>query len=249
MTVSITGRSARTAPGMPNSTLTTATSAPILMGAYSPEDGQNRQSNLERIIAAIKDSPETVTPHPSVSNTIVVGATATTPATDNSSVKLTNCPFPDDSIAYVPEWPIYDVSVATREGARIVYTGIDVQTSSTTAAGGVSTQSVIKTLLQLPVNPQKSAAPNCVPSDVVGVTPHGTLIFNHDVTAYRSAGADTLIGYARDGFPIYGNYTGQTDRCGGYQSATGYRYTIAPDRKFILGCFVGTPQKFTFNTN
>ena len=72
----------------------------------------------------------------------------------------------------------------------------------------------------------------------------GSLIFNSDAILYRSYGSETLIGYALDGFPIYGPTSAEKDACGGYDAPTGYRYAISADTNTVLECFMGTPDNF-----
>jgi hypothetical protein len=87
--------------------------------------------------------------------------------------------------------------------------------------------------------------PQCVPSEVVGVTLSGSLMFNSDASFYRGYGQEYLIGYARDGFPIYGYYEGPVDSCGGYMHSSGYRYTVSPNRDHIIGCFMAPWSAFS----
>ena len=84
-----------------------------------------------------------------------------------------------------------------------------------------------------------------MPSEVIGVTNGGVLMFNGDVNSYRKIPENALIGYARDGFPIYGVYKEKVDECGGYDHPSGYRYTVSTQRDYIIGCYVGSVQKFS----
>ena len=69
-------------------------------------------------------------------------------------------------------------------------------------------------------------------------------MYNNEASFYRGFGSEYLIGYARDGFPIYGYYEGSTDACGGYEHASGYRYTVTPTNDNLLQCFSGQPAPF-----
>lgn len=97
------------------------------------------------------------------------------------------------------------------------------------------------TLLQIPKRFSASGATNCLPYDVVGVATDGSLIRNGEYGLYSVFGPNTLVGYALDGLPIYGNSDVATDACGGTNSGSGYRYYLSGDRAGVLGCFAATP--------
>lgn len=159
------------------------------------------------------------------------------------------CSSADDALARAQSWPLAGVTVSIFEGARVVFYEERVahkppQTGSTSSSTVVE-QAIVRTpLLQLPVNPQKLSEPACAPSQVVGVTVEGSLLFNSDARLYQSYAPDTLIGYARDGFPIYASFAVEEDTCGGIDHPTGYRYVIEPASMTVLNCFVGTVQPF-----
>ncbi len=214
----------------------------------------DREKNIQRLKEKIANSSELVTPSPSVESAINSSSDTVSSQLDSSS-GVQRCLYPDDALALVPRWPLKDVEVGVAEGARVVTQLVTLEapnilgqqgTSSTSTPKVVpSVQNTTRTLLQMPIIPIKNTEVSCVPSEVVGVTLRGLLIFNGDVNAYRGASSETLIGYARDGFPIYGMYDGEVDACGGYDSSTGYRYTLSPDRDYVVGCYVGTPQKLS----
>lgn len=58
--------------------------------------------------------------------------------------------------------------------------------------------------------------------------------------------SETVVGYARDGFAIYGEGIDEEllDSCGGYDNGLGYRYHIRERELFVLGCFAAVPQRF-----
>ena len=134
-------------------------------------------------------------------------------------------------------WNASGLRIIEIEGARIVYRDIatDLAASSTLPS---STRDVV---LQLPVHSLPSGAQNCIATDVIGVAVDGSLIRNNEVSTYKVFGADTLIGYALDGFPIYGTTGGTTDVCGGKINAGQYRYHISPGRDTIIGCYASLP--------
>lgn len=153
------------------------------------------------------------------------------------------CPQPDDTIGVVATWPLRDVRLTVLEGARVVLyepspTPPPVDIGSTTQPVSIPVQ----TIAQLPLTPEKNESQHCVPSTVVGVTTTGWPLFNNSVAAYAASGPETLIGYARDGFAVYGYYEGEVDECGGYDHPSGYRYSLQRDRSYMIGCFQGTPQ-------
>ena len=86
---------------------------------------------------------------------------------------------------------------------------------------------------------------SCIAHDVVGISTTGELIANADAPRYAGYSAATLVGYALDGFPIYGpQSSAQLDACGGTSEGEGYRYHIRSVESFVLGCFAGTPAQF-----
>ncbi len=97
-------------------------------------------------------------------------------------------------------------------------------------------------LLQLPTMRQPVGQPSCVASDVVGIARDGSLIRNSEHEAYGFFGAEIVVGYALDGFPIYGrNDATETDQCGGAMGVAGYGYILTSDRPAVLNCFSGRP--------
>ncbi len=137
-------------------------------------------------------------------------------------------------------WQSSGLNFEVVEGARILYRqqpSTDLATAET-----VTPNSERTTILQLPIQSLPSARPKCLSSDVVGVAHDGSLLRNNEVSMYRIFGEDTHLGYALDGFPIYG----RTDRlvldaCGGVVVDGQYRYHLTADRAYLLGCFAGTP--------
>jgi len=210
----------------------------------APQVLLDRQSVIERLRTKLQNSTERIAPAASVE------APEEESSTTQEQRTLQRCLYPDDALAMVPQWPLTDVSITVREGARLVSFSETIVVPSPTANTASSTVSeeVITTvtpLLQLSLTPLKQNDVSCVPSEVVGVTSGGVLMFNGDVNSYRKIPETALIGYARDGFPIYGVYEGEVDACGGYSHPSGYRYTISTERGYIVGCYVGTPSLFS----
>ena len=85
------------------------------------------------------------------------------------------------------------------------------------------------------------AGANRAPSDVIGIALDGSLIKNNEYSLYSIFREETLIGYALDGFPIYGQSEVSTDECGGILADNQYRYYLSKERKAVLYCYSGTP--------
>lgn len=220
----------------------------VVSGASVESQEINRQSIIDRLRDKINNSDLVIAPDPSV--TVDAGAASNTEEIiiDSTQV-LKRCAAPDDTLSMVPHWPLNQVAFATRSGQRTVFTEqVVVTTVAPTASGTAATEStetIQVHLLTMPLYPSKLAVAACVPSEVIGVSDRGMLMFNRDMRAYRNVSADTRIGYARDGYPIYGVYEGEVDACGGYDHPTGYRYTVSATRDYVIGCYVATPQKIT----
>lgn len=131
-------------------------------------------------------------------------------------------------------WDAREIKMQVSEGARIFYRAGAVTTvgSTTTAAKEV--------LARLPIRNSGSGS-YCVPSDVIGITENGYLIYNTDVSLFASYGANTLIGYALDGLPIYGASAVKTDECGGAVVGGKYRYVLDSARSTVIACYASTP--------
>jgi hypothetical protein len=116
-----------------------------------------------------------------------------------------------------------------------------------TVVGTSSSSTVLipteEVVLTLPLRLLPVANPSCIGSDVVGVATDGSFIRNDELSLYSIFDSGTLIGYALDGFPIYGTTDQLTDRCGGAVVEGTYRYFVSPERETILSCFSGVPLK------
>ena len=131
------------------------------------------------------------------------------------------------------------------EGARVVYQdGPLVPTTPTVVASGSPAGSLMASseivVLELPLRTTPLSSASCIPSDVVGIALDGSYIRNEEYAVYAVFGGETLVGYALDGFPIYGqNNTVATDRCGGSMLEESYKYYLSKDREAVLGCYAG----------
>lgn len=136
-------------------------------------------------------------------------------------------------------WNSAGVRLEEVEGARLVYREAKpASAASTSATSSVPTRQI---LAQLSVRSIPSASQSCVSNIIIGVSINGALIKNSEAFAYGSFGGETLVGYALDGFPIYGAADKKTDICGGLIEDGQYRYQISNSRDTIITCYAGTP--------
>jgi hypothetical protein len=134
-------------------------------------------------------------------------------------------------------WDASGLSIDEVEGARLVYREVTGSALASTTEATISRDVV----LQLPLASIPASHQSCIASDVIGVAKGGSLIRNNEVGVYRVFGPDTLIGYALDGFPIYGMADSKTDVCGGKMVAGQYRYQLSTKRDTIINCYAGSP--------
>lgn len=152
----------------------------------------------------------------------------------------------DNYSTYNGVWP-NNAKLAEVEGARIAFTESEVEkeimpaTASSSAVMG--TEVVKNVLLQLSLYPFPQAKSTCLASDVIGIAQEGSLIRNDEAGLYSVFGSDTLIGFALDGFPIYGLSDESGDVCGGRMVNGRYVYYLSKDREVIINCFKGLPAK------
>jgi hypothetical protein len=189
----------------------------------------------EEIVVEAGPEPEEATPPPAPATT--------TPETPLISEPIL-CPTYS---TYSQFWPLGEVKVEVAEGARLVYQEVihEYESDPLTATSSNTLPSEVgkSVLLQLPIRLNPAATPNCLQSDVVGIAKDGSLIRNGEVGLYGIFGAETLIGYAFDGFPIYGTSPEQGDTCGGMMVAGQYRYHLSADRETVLNCFSAPPVR------
>jgi len=154
----------------------------------------------------------------------------------NSGTVLTCADYEVAEVVWQPQGAAFSVV----EGARLLARSISVAT--TTASGTIVTDMVTEVLAQLPLRSLPLPMKSCLPTDVVGIALESSLIRNDELSLYAIFGADTLLGYALDGFPLYGtNDTLALDECGGAVVSGQYRYYLSGKRDAILYCYAGIP--------
>jgi len=197
-------------------------------------------SNIDRLKALIASGKVTVTPQP---DTFLddIPETETDVPVPPVQLAVSYCLYADDTLPFISVWPQQGTSLTVSGGTRVF-----AATETITPVGSTTPEQVVKQLLAMPVTPARLALPACVPSAIVGVTVSGAPIFNENASIWAGVAAGTLIGYARDGFPIYGRYDGEVDACGGYMAPDGYRYAVAANRSYVIGCYAAAPQRFSF---
>jgi hypothetical protein len=142
-------------------------------------------------------------------------------------------------------WSPVGIQIEEAEGARLVYKMREEPPAVVQNAGATTSPIIMQpqrdVLAQLPVRTVPAVSPACIPSDVIGIATDGSLIRNNEAGVYGIFNSSTLVGYALDGFPIYGSAAEVSDTCGGVMKAEGYRYQISPQRETILNCYSAAP--------
>jgi hypothetical protein len=179
--------------------------------------------------------------------TEVVSIATEVPNATSSSLQVLTCDTTEDSASVMSLWPRSSVTIVVQDGVRsVVYESESSAVASSTATTSLLQPPAVvtKTLVRMEMYPNKQPSATCVAGDIIGVTISGALLSNSDAQFYRQSSVDQLLGYAKDGFPVYGLYAGEVDSCGGYMHPEGYRYTIREGSSFILGCYAGIPSVF-----
>jgi hypothetical protein len=161
-------------------------------------------------------------------------------AIPKSAGEIDKCPV---STKFLRLWSATNLKFEIVEGARIVYRDSEVNPNfDTYSTGTIPSMSAREVVLQLPLRTTPLAIKSCLGSDVVGIALDGSLIRNDEHNLYKIFGQETLIGYALDGFAIYGQANNlNTDACGGAMVNGEYGYYLSAQREGVLGCFGGIP--------
>lgn len=150
-----------------------------------------------------------------------------------------NCPGYQN---FSKPWSPSGLNFSVVEGARLLYREVEVAVQVGTTSATTTPETVTKeVVLQLPLQTYPGTTKSCLSGDVVGVALDGSLIKNNEQGLYSIFSAETLIGYALDGFPIYGQGELKTDECGGILVDGQYRYYLSSEREAVLYCYSGIP--------
>jgi hypothetical protein len=194
-----------------------------VVGAASELDRAGRLVTLREKVASLVSAK----PTEEIAEEVEVSSEPTVTTTEPSLALPDQC---GDFKMYDGAWQPNGLSFIVVEGARLL----------TREVTGTSSE----TVLQLPLRTYPLPVQSCITTDVVAVALDGSLIRNDEVALYTIFGEETLIGYALDGFPIYGTTdTLRLDTCGGALTDAGYRYYLEIDRPYLLGCFAGIPAE------
>jgi hypothetical protein len=188
-------------------------------------DQLNRAERVADMRAKISQEAFVYEPAPEV----VVATNPATSTEESTDVVTTGAVECATYQPYLGFWDARGLTLTLAAGTRTL--------TRATAA----TSSSLEVVLQLPIGSQPSGNPTCLQSDVIGIANDGSLIRNDEVALYSIFGAETVIGYALDGFPIYGAGAGAADACSGRLVAGQYRYEIQRGSATIINCFVAPP--------
>lgn len=224
-----------------------STKEEIFVAADFEDLNDNRSDTISRLQEALAEDITLLAVSPSVEGEGNESEDAFDNEEKTSSYEIQKCPIAKDLSMLAASWPSNAI-VSAQEGRRLVSYELEEEISlATSSATGTAPQTEIVSsaipLISLPLAPA-AVSTYCLDNNIIGVTAAGTLLNNTDAVVYMTAPAEVLIGYARDGHPIYGNHDGEVDECGGYQSATGYRYVVTDDSDTFIQCYRGVPQDF-----
>lgn len=153
------------------------------------------------------------------------------PVTASNDRTVLWCDVPERIDLVIGDWNSAPVTLTTTDHMHVY--------SHESDAGTV-------TLLELPIRPARSAQNTCLSHEIVGVALDGTLLTNDSAGRFAGMPEAGLVGYALDGFPIYGptTDTAALDTCGGGDTGAGYAYHLRVGEPFVLGCFASSPAHF-----
>ena len=204
-------------------------SAPDSFSVVSQSDGSDRGgfvSDLRDRIGFFTPPEPIVEPSESVAST-----------TDN--LEFSECTG-SYRFSLTSSWSERNIEVTLQEGARVVTEIVTQQTPSSATTSTSSAPTQTRTVLFfVPERAQSASQATCNTDNVIGFTPQGQLIDLKAANQFMQSGNE-LIGYAFDGFPIYGRTTAPLDSCNGQVVAGQYRYHLPP----VGGrqeCFSGIP--------
>lgn len=211
----------------------------VIENSHTFSRAEKLQSMRDKIAASGQLS--IIAPGPIEASEELADTASSTPASElTDEVQL--CPgYAVSNVAWSP----IGVQIEEAEGIRLVYrskespsTAAEVTTSNNLSANAISQR---EPLAQLPIRNFPAARSSCIQTDIVGIATDGSLIRNNEVSLYGIFSSNTLVGWALDGFPIYGSAASTGDTCGGVTASDGYRYQISSQRDTIINCFSASP--------
>jgi len=217
------------------------------VATVASEEGFSREARLASMRQKIAESSDVV-----ISELVEDGVldeevveSLSTSTEDSFAREIGGLPDCNDRGVFTGNWEAGRLKTEVSEGARLFYFEAEIEvlvaTGTASSAPQFGTQVRKDVQLQLPESPFLTTTPNCIKSDVVGIALDGSLIRNDEAGLYGVFGEETLVGYALDGWPIYGSTSRQLDQCGGEPNSFGYAYYLQPGSVSIINCFVSLP--------
>jgi len=207
-----------------------AVGAEDYQAVITSREGLDRSERVAQMRNKISQATDLRAPEPEVLPVAEPELATSTPAEPDSMTGLDQCP---GYAPYLGFWDARNLSVIESQEAVLV-------TRSEVLPTGSSTQT---TLLQLPKRVASAPDQSCIGSDVIGIANDGSLIRNDELGLYSVFSFDVRIGYALDGFAIYGTGSASVDQCGGRVQNGQYRYELQPAGEFIINCFAAAPVR------
>jgi hypothetical protein len=209
--------------------LSTVPEAAAAFGALANAPENDRDTYIQAMREKIAQGLGTVAGEPVVLTS--VDETPDPGPTQSEGRAVLWCDVPERVDLVIADWNSAPVTLTTMESTHVY--------SHESDAGSV-------TLLELPIRQSRSSADTCLSHEIVGVALDGSLIKNDDAGRFSGMPAAGLVGYALDGFPIYGPTTDSSvlDTCGGGDTGSGYAYHLRIGENFVLGCYAAQPAHF-----
>jgi|AntRauTorckE6833_2_1112554.scaffolds.fasta_scaffold08410_3 hypothetical protein len=191
-------------------------------------EGLSRSDRVQQMREKIAQTAELSAPEPDLPEVIDSDLATTTEEGLAAVTGLDQCRV---YAPYLGFWDARNLSVVASEGATLVVRVNQLPSGSSTET----------TMLQLPRRSAAAPDQSCISSDVIGIANDGSLIRNDELDLYSVFSSETRIGYALDGFPIYGTGSAMVDQCGGRLVNGQYRYELQVEQDTIINCFSAAP--------
>lgn len=225
-------------------TFNTAESTDATYLAYTESPDDDKAARRALLTAKIQDGEGSLTEAPPVFTSVdqIRAAEAANATTATASAALVMqaqyCTTPVLP-AMASKWPNI-VEVSSFEDEIVFYT----EHQETTAVGTTTTTSVTQVeAFRLPIRSVRTGFDSCLPDILIGATVSGQPLANTAVEFYTNTSAETLIGYTRDGFSIYGPLPDESvlDSCGGRYDNGVYQYHVRSESASLIACYAGIP--------